>query len=84
MKTLYTFLLLLICGNAFAQNGIISGKILNQKQQPITGASILLLHLPDSAKVAGQSIDENGAYRSKNSKYGKYIVKIVTISFITN
>ncbi|MGI4805483.1 MAG: TonB-dependent receptor domain-containing protein [Janthinobacterium lividum] len=84
MKTLYTFLLLLICGNTFAQNGIISGKILDQKQQPITGASVLLLHLPDSAKVAGQSIDENGAYRFKNSKYGKYIVKIVAISFITN
>ncbi|MGI4728852.1 MAG: TonB-dependent receptor domain-containing protein [Janthinobacterium lividum] len=84
MKTLYTFLLLLICGNTFAQNGIISGKILDQKQQPITGASVLLLHLPDSAKVAGQSIDENGAYRFKNSKYGKYIVKIVEISFITN
>lgn len=83
MKTLYTFLLLLICGTAFAQNGNISGKILDQKQQPLIGASVLLLHLPDSAQVAGQLADANGAYLFKKTNNGKYVVKIVMIGFNT-
>lgn len=83
MKTLYTFLLLLICGTTFAQNGNISGKILDQKQQPLIGASVLLLHLPDSAQVAGQVADANGAYLFKKTNNGKYVVKIVMIGFNT-
>ena len=83
MKTLCTFLLLLICRIAFAQNGTISGKIIDQKQQPLTGASVLLLQLPDSATINGQSTDLNGDFHFKNSKHGKYIVKIVMIGVIT-
>lgn len=83
MKTLYTFLLLLICGTAFAQNGNISGKILDQKQQPLIGASVLLLHLPDSAQVAGQVADANGAYLFKKTNNGKYVVKTAMVGFTT-
>ncbi|RYE19529.1 MAG: hypothetical protein EOP42_28910, partial [Sphingobacteriaceae bacterium] len=84
MKTLYTFLLLWICGTAFAQSGMISGKVLDQKQQPLTGASVLLLHLPDSVKAVGQAADENGLYYFKNIKPGKYAVKTAMVGFITN
>ncbi|RYE28348.1 MAG: TonB-dependent receptor [Sphingobacteriaceae bacterium] len=84
MKTLYTFLLLLTCKIAFAQNGSISGKITDTKQQPLVGASVSLLRLPDSVKTGGQATDENGLYQFKNLSKGKYIVKIVMISFITN
>lgn len=80
MKTLYQLLLLLICGNAFAQNGNISGKILGQKQQPLIGASVLLLHLPDSMQTAGQVADVNGAYHFK-PKTGKYVVKTAMVGF---
>lgn len=82
MKTLLTQILFLFIGlNAFAQNGNISGKILDQKQQPMIGASVLLLHLPDSAQVAGQVADANGAYHFKPNN-GKYVVKTAMIGFI--
>ena len=84
MKTLYTFLLLFFCGTAFAQTGTISGRIIDQKQQPIVGASVVLLHLPDSVKAGGQAADANGTYQFKNISTGKYTIKIVIIGFITN
>ncbi|MGI4021884.1 MAG: TonB-dependent receptor domain-containing protein [Janthinobacterium lividum] len=83
MKTLYTFLLLLICRIAFAQNGNISGKILDQKQQPLIGASVLLLRLPDSTRVNGQATDENGAYLFSKINSGKYVVKTAMVGFAT-
>jgi len=85
MKNLITqFLLLLICSTTFAQNGNLSGKVLDPKQQPLPGASVLLLHLPDSAQVAGQVADANGAYLFKNPKTGKYVVKTAMVGFNTN
>ncbi len=84
MKNLITqFLLLLICSTTFAQNGNLSGKVLDPKQQPLPGASVLLLHLPDSAQVAGQVADANGAYLFKNTNAGKYVVKTAMVGFNT-
>ncbi len=84
MKNLITqFLFLLICSTTFAQNGNLSGKVLDPKQQPLPGASVLLLHLPNSAQVAGQVADANGAYLFKNTNAGKYVVKTAMVGFNT-
>ncbi len=82
MKTfIYHFFLLLICSSSFAQTGNISGKVLDAKNQPLAGASVMLLHLPDSARISGQAADENGTYLFSKINNGKYTVKTAMVGF---
>ena len=46
-----------------AQDVIISGRLVDDQQQPVEYANVVLLSLPDSAFVAGAVSDEQGAFR---------------------
>ncbi|RYE21285.1 MAG: hypothetical protein EOP42_26095, partial [Sphingobacteriaceae bacterium] len=82
MKKIYFyFLLLLICSNTFAQTGTISGKVLDQKKQAMAGASVILLHLPDSTKTTSQAADINGNFSFSKISNGKYVVKTAMVGF---
>ncbi|QJD95698.1 TonB-dependent receptor [Mucilaginibacter robiniae] len=82
MKSLISHLLLLfICSATIAQTRIISGKVIDASQQPLTGATVTLLHLPDSVTTAAKMADAEGKYTFSNIKDGKYIVKASMVSF---
>ncbi len=63
-----------------AQEVIISGRLVDDQQQPVEYANVVLLSLPDSAFVAGAVSDEQGAFRLVNPGSGK-LIRISCIGF---
>ena len=63
-----------------AQEVIISGRLVDDQQQPVEYANVVLLSLPDSAFVAGAVSDEQGAFRLVNPGSGK-LLRISCIGF---
>ena len=58
----------------------ISGRLIDDQQQPVEYANVVLLSLPDSAFVAGAVSDEQGAFRLVNPGSGK-LLRISCIGF---
>ena len=84
MKNLISHLLVLfITGTALAQSGSISGKIVDNTQQSLTGATVMLLRLPDSVNVGGHAADVNGSYLFNKIAAGKYVIKAAMLGFTT-
>lgn len=75
--------IILKASHLFAQTGSIGGTVKNSKAEPLTGATVQLLHLPDSVQAAAQMADGNGAYQFKSPKNGTYIIKIGLMGFAT-
>jgi len=80
MKQLYIFLLLIIIPTfVFGQTtGKISGKVLDEKGEPIIGANIVLLNTP-----YGAASDVNGYYYIINIPPGTYNIKASAIGYNT-
>jgi hypothetical protein len=81
MKNFITVLFLLTATAAIAQQGTITGKVTDKQQEPLTGASVLLYRLPDTAKVAGIAADLNGDYKFTKIAAGKYVIKAAMVSY---
>lgn len=63
------------------QEGAVKGQVTDNKQELLPGATIQLIHLPDSAKVAATAADVNGAYNFAKIAAGKYVVKAAIVSY---
>ena len=70
-----------LLNNLLAQN--ITGQIVDGDNTPISGATCLLLNLPDSAQVAGTTTNVNGVFDIKASKGKEYILQISFLGFET-
>jgi outer membrane receptor for ferrienterochelin and colicins len=77
MKSLLTLLALvgLLALSAQAQKGVISGRVTDQKGEPLMGANVLL-----KGATIGTSTDGNGAYQL-SADAGTYIVAVTYIGF---
>ncbi len=74
-SSINTILLILIFQmSLFAQKASISGKILNQDNQGVTGASIIL-----KGTVRGVQSNQNGEYVIKSVPAGEYILSVSSI-----
>lgn len=71
---LITFCLLLTIG-LHAQTGILSGRIIDESNLPLPGASVII------DGVRGTTSDEDGAYALLNLNEGTYTVKVSFIGF---
>ena len=60
----------------------ITGKVIDEQQQPVPYANIVLLSLPDSTFVAGSISNEEGAF-SLNVKETKDVLRISSIGYAT-
>ena len=60
----------------------VTGKVIDEQQQPVPYANIVLLSLPDSAFVAGSISNEEGAF-SLNVKETKDVLRISSIGYAT-
>ncbi|MGB0891052.1 MAG: outer membrane beta-barrel protein [Flavobacteriaceae bacterium] len=83
MKFLTTTLLLFFgILSAVAQHSI-SGKIIDDQNQPLPYANIILYKIGKEATPKGTVSDENGNYSFKNIASGKYKMAVSTIGFKT-
>lgn len=88
MKRIATGILFLLIGitSSFAQNKIItvSGKIIDSSDKsPVIQAGIQLLHLPDSAYVAGSVSKSDGSFTLPKVKEGSYVLKLSYVGYKT-
>ena len=70
-------LLLMISGRfAFAQNGMVSGKVLDDKTKPVAYATVKL-----KGTTLGATTDDNGGYQIANVPAGTYTLQVSYIGF---
>lgn len=72
-QTLLFFVSVFTVTNCCAQSKIY-GKVINEKEEPVPYANVLLLKLKDSTLVKGVMTEHSGAYSFENIPAGKYIV----------
>ncbi len=72
------FALLLLSAGSFAQKNSIRGILLDEKQQPIAGASLYL-----AGTVRGVQSDRDGRYLLKDIPKGNYVLKASLVGFAT-
>lgn len=75
IKLIITTMLLLLCCCAQAQNVVLKGGVVNNQDQPIYLANLVLLHQKDSSFVKGTSTNEDGTFFFKSINTGAYILK---------
>jgi hypothetical protein len=81
LKLLLFSLLLLAGFQGFSQTAAVSGRVTDgQDQAALPGATILLLHLPDSARAAVSVTDTGGRFLI-NARPGQYLVKVSFTGF---
>ena len=85
MKRFSTLLILCLCSLvAVAQKVTVSGLVMDGAQnEPMPGASVVLLQPKDSAQAAGVSSDLEGKFKLPSVKAGNYILRISFMGFQT-
>ncbi|MDP3583252.1 MAG: carboxypeptidase-like regulatory domain-containing protein, partial [Ignavibacteria bacterium] len=76
MKNIFLIFFLLPLFYITAQSGTLTGKVINEKGQPVFGASVLIV-----GTVRGASADETGNFEIKNLPEGTYSVQVSAISY---
>ena len=77
---LFTFLMVFLPVILSAQT--VSGKLIDEKNQPLSYANVVLLSLPDSAFVSGTISGEDGSFTLEATSQNQ-IVKISSIGYKT-
>jgi hypothetical protein len=80
-RSLSIFLLFLITLQALSQGKVISASILDNKGQPLIGASAVLLHLPDSSFYKGATADIDGKFSIPDVSPASYALRFSFIGF---
>lgn len=65
------------CIGAFAQNRTVSGKVLDNQQQPLIGAAVLI-----SGTSTGTTTDVNGSF-SMSVPSGDVVLEVSSLGYIT-
>jgi hypothetical protein len=90
MKNWLIFFGMMLCVPVTAQTSISGLVIDGSSKQPIEFATVLLIHIPDSASAGGTATDKRGRFNIDNVKPGAYLLqcsfigydKIQTTSFV--
>lgn len=84
MKALNLALLILICQGIITEllAQTVSGKLVDEKNEPLPYANVVLLSLPDSAFVAGTTSGEDGRF-NLSATAQQQIVRITSIGYTT-
>lgn len=61
----------------------VSGKLVDETNQPLPYANVVLLSLPDSAFVAGVVTDGDGAFSLENPQQEERLLRITSIGYAT-
>ncbi|MBQ8441758.1 MAG: TonB-dependent receptor [Bacteroides sp.] len=82
MKRHLVMILCLITMAVSVNAQTISGKLVDEQNQPLAYANIVLLSLPDSTFVSGTISDEMGGFRLSKDEKGK-LVRISSVGYVT-
>ena len=82
MKSKIITLLMLLVACISTQAQTISGKLVNEENQPLAYANVILLSLPDSTFVSGAITDEKGDFRLMKDERGK-LIRISSVGYLT-
>lgn len=84
MKVVLSFLCLLICSlHVYAQSHRITGRLLDERDRPVSYAGIYLLKSQDSLKVATVMTDSLGYFHLNGLPKGSYKVKISYVGYLS-
>ena len=78
----FTILCCLMFMTVAAQAQSISGKLVDEQNQPLSYANVILLSLPDSTFVSGAITDEKGDFRLMKDERGK-LIRISSVGYLT-
>ncbi|MGB3776336.1 MAG: outer membrane beta-barrel family protein, partial [Leeuwenhoekiella sp.] len=82
MENRFQLLLFLLISNfGFAQEFSVKGNVVDDKNDPIAFANILLLAAADSTFVVGAVSEENGSFSFASVKQGNYLLKGSFVGF---
>jgi outer membrane receptor protein involved in Fe transport len=70
-----------ISGKAFAQNGSLSGKLVDEKGSAIGFANVTLLKSSDTAFLAGVLTNKEGTFSLRTPSPGMYVLRFSAIGF---
>ncbi|WP_277231723.1 carboxypeptidase-like regulatory domain-containing protein [Phocaeicola salanitronis] len=76
------FFLLCLCAASILPAQTYTGKVTDEKNQPLPYANVVLLSLPDSAFVTGTVSDESGAFALKTNR-DNLLLRISSIGYAT-
>ena len=74
--------LYLLCGLCSVSAQTFTGKVVDEKSQPLPYANVVLLSLPDSAFVTGTVSDESGAFILRSEK-PDLLLRVSSIGYAT-
>lgn len=79
--SLLTAIVLFTANTLFAQNAGLRGKVADARGRGLAGATIQLVHLPDSARTALQTADSAGNYGFTRLAHGRYVLRVSMTGF---
>src|SRR5690606_10716237 len=65
----------------FGQNGMLSGQLMDEKNEFLSYANVALLNAADSALLTGTVTDEKGYFSLKSPAKGQYLIQWSAIGF---
>src|SRR5688572_2294381 len=83
MRKIFTLLLLIstVLTTKAQTPGVMSGKVTDQQNKSIHGATVSLLKAKDSSVVKFTATNKNGHYEFLINKTGSYVVSVTSIGF---
>ncbi|RZN83878.1 MAG: TonB-dependent receptor [Winogradskyella sp.] len=83
LKPLISAVLLMFSLFAFSQEFTLTGKVVDEKQRPISFANITLFSSDSETFIKGTSTDDNGVFELLSISQGNYVLKVSFIGFKT-
>lgn len=83
MRSLFSFLFLVISCSAFSQSYVLKGEILDEKGKPLASAAAVLLNPADSTLLYFSISGSDGGFEMRNIKKGQYLLQISLLGFNT-
>ena len=83
-KQCSVLVILVILGFSFdliSQEGKVKGKVIEENNQPVSYASVVLYNALDTSIVKAETTDENGLFTFENIKRGSYFAEIGFIGY---
>lgn len=81
LRKIPVFIFLLISLQAWSQQGILSGKVTDEKNETMPGVVVELKNISDSTLAKVSVTDANGAYKLEGARAGEYFIRATFIGF---